>query len=278
MEQHSLDRVVCGNYSYGLFSFEYFLNSMDRLGVTNLEIWGAGPHLYQPEWTPAMVDQMAREIRSRGKRVICYTPEQCMYPVNIASRDETIRRFSLDYMKRAMEIANQLEAPRVLVTVGQGYRNEDRSEAFARCADALNMLAEYAGHMGTCIMLEHLTASTTNLCVTADQLGDMMDLVGGPHLKAMVDVDMAARVGEGAAEYLARMGESIQHCHFIDGMPGGHLALGDGILPLDTYLKDLLDAGYPGYFTLEILSDRYHENPEPAYAQSLGWFRARGFH
>ena len=43
------DNIVCGNYSYGLFSLDYFLDSMNRLNQTNIEFWGAGPHLYQDE-------------------------------------------------------------------------------------------------------------------------------------------------------------------------------------------------------------------------------------
>lgn len=269
--------IVCGNYSYGLFSLDYFLESMNRLGQTNIEFWGAGPHLYQDECSVSDVEEIVKKIHKHDLRVICYTPEQCMYPVNIASRDKAIHEWSLRYLKRSLEIASQMEAPRTLITIGQGYRNESRDEAWKRCRESLLELAEYAGRMGTTIMLEHLTKTTTNLCVTAAQLKAMMDEVEGPNLKAMVDVDMAARVGEGPKEYLEAMGSTIQHVHFIDGMPGGHLALGDGILPLEQYIKDLNAFGYDQYLTLEILSDRYHENPEPAYAQSIGWFTARGF-
>ena len=271
------DNIVCGNYSYGLFSLDYFLDSMNRLNQTNIEFWGAGPHLYQDECSVSDVDAIVKKIRSHHLNVICYTPEQCMYPVNIASREKGIRDWSVNYLKRSLEIACQMEAPRTLITIGQGYRNESRDEAWARCRNSLQELAEYAGKMGTTIMLEHLTKTTTNLCVTASQLKDMIRETGGPYLKAMVDVDMAARVGEGPREYLEAMGTDIQHVHFIDGMPGGHLALGDGILPLDQYVRDLEDFGYDQYLTLEILSDKYHENPEPAYAQSIGWFTARGF-
>ena len=271
------DSIVCGNYSYGLFSLDYFLDSMNRLNQTNIEFWGAGPHLYQDECSVSDVDAIVKKIRSHHLNVICYTPEQCMYPVNIASREKGIHDWSISYLKRSLEIASQMEAPRTLITIGQGYRNESRDEAWARCRDSLLVLAEYAGKMGTTIMLEHLTKTTTNLCVTASQLKDMIRETGGPYLKAMVDVDMAARVGEGPREYLEAMGKEIPHVHFIDGMPGGHLALGDGILPLDQYVRDLEAFGYDQYLTLEILSDKYHENPEPAYAQSIGWFTARGF-
>lgn len=65
-----------------------------------------------------------KKIRSHHLNVICYTPEQCMYPVNIASREKGIRDWSVNYLKRSLEIASQMEAPRTLITIGQGYRNE----------------------------------------------------------------------------------------------------------------------------------------------------------
>lgn len=124
-----------------------------------------------------------------------------MYPVNIASREKGIRDWSVNYLKRSLEIASQMEAPRTLITIGQGYRNDPGMKHGHCCRDSLLQLAEYAGKMGTTIMLEHLTNTTTNLCVTASQLKDMLQETGGPSLKAMVDVDMAARVGEGPREY-----------------------------------------------------------------------------
>lgn len=277
MEDRNMERVLCANYGYQLFPFEYFLNSMNKLEVKNIELWGAGPHLYQDDCTYEDIRTLRKKITDHHLTVKCYTPEQCMYPINIASSEEKIRSRSMSYMKKALEIANIMEAPMTLVTVGQGYRNQDKEEAFKRCVDSLLELEEKAESCNTTIVLEHLTVTTTNLCVTAKELARMMKIVKGPSMKAMVDVDMAARVGEGAKEYLDEMGDAIYHCHFIDGMPGGHLALGDGILPMDTYLKDLMDYGYEGYFTMEVLSDRYQLNPEAAYEQGLGWFRARGF-
>ena len=91
--------IVCGNYSYGLYSLDYFLESMNRLEQTNIEFWGAGPHLYQDECSVSDVEKIVKKIRKHDLQVICYTPEQCMYPVNIASRDKTIHAWSLRYLK-----------------------------------------------------------------------------------------------------------------------------------------------------------------------------------
>ena len=45
------NQIAVGNYTYPLYSFEYFLESMLRLGVNNIEVWAAGPHLYLEDMT-----------------------------------------------------------------------------------------------------------------------------------------------------------------------------------------------------------------------------------
>lgn len=52
---------------------------------------------------------------------------------------------------------------------------------------------------------------------------------------------------------------------------GGHLAYGDGVLPLERFLQELADINYGEYISMEIISDRYHLNPESAIKRSLGW-------
>ena len=39
-------QIAVGNYPYAMYSFDYFLESMKRLGVDQIEVWAAGPHFY----------------------------------------------------------------------------------------------------------------------------------------------------------------------------------------------------------------------------------------
>lgn len=268
-----LSNLVCGNYGYQLFSFEYFLDSMSNLEQSKIELWGVGPHLYQDDFTDDMVQSLHSKIQERGIEVICYTPEQCLYPINIASEEPHIRQRSINYLKRSLEIANMMEAEKTLITVGQGYRDKEKEPAWNRCVDALQMLGDYAKNMGSVIAFEHLTADTTNLCIKAEEVKQMLDQVNHPWVKPMVDVDMAARIGEGAKDYIDIFKEDIIHVHFTDGSPGGHVALGDGVLPLESYISDLNNIHYNGYLTLEILSNKYVLDPESGYRKSLRWFK-----
>ena len=78
-------RQIAGmNICYGFFSFDYFLNSMQRLGLHSIEVHGAAPHLYFPDLTAGEIQSIGKNIIAHNLEVICFTPEQCKYPVNIA--------------------------------------------------------------------------------------------------------------------------------------------------------------------------------------------------
>lgn len=269
-------QIAVGNYTYPLFPFTYFLDSMVRMGVKNIELWAAEPHLYLEDMEAGCLEKMKREIDERNLKLVCLTPEQCMYPVNLGAEEERVRVRSIEYFRKALAAARILEASAVLVTPGNGYRHKDtKEETFKRTSDSLRLLSEEAGRLGIQLFLEHLTAETTNIAVRASELFRLMQSVGHPALKCMADVDMLSRCGESVEDYLKVCNNDLAHVHLVDGMPGGHLALGDGVLPLERELGHLDKAGYEGYITLEIIDSRYHLNPDEAVMRSLDWLRTR---
>ncbi|MFA6941378.1 MAG: TIM barrel protein, partial [Clostridiaceae bacterium] len=70
-------------------------------------------------------------------------------------------------------------------------------------------------------------------------------------------------------DYFRALGKDLVHIHFIDGKPRGHLAWGDGILPLEKYVESLNSNNYEGYLTLEITDSGYLLNPEKAVGKSI---------
>lgn len=73
--------------------------------------------------------------------------------------------------------------------------------------------------------------------------------------------------GETISDYTSK--GDLHHVHFVDGAPTGHLAWGDGELPLDEYLSDLAAANYDGFLSLETIADRYWLDPLPPVKQSF---------
>ena len=260
------------NCHYIRYSVEYFLDSMVREGFQNIEIWGAMPHYYAEYFTLPMVRELRKKIRERGLRPICLTCEQVTYPINVAAREGYLRERSIENHIHTLNHAAEMEIPMMLMTPGTGYWDEDREEAWKRSADSIAQVAKRAEELGITIALEHLSPGSSNLINTAADLRRMLDEVRSPRLKAMLDIGQVNIVGEKIRDYMEALGEDMVHVHLVDGVPGGHLALGDGNIPLAENLEDLAAYGYRGYMTLEIADRRYFADPAAADRQSVERF------
>jgi protein FrlC len=269
-------RAAFGNYTFVLYSFGYFLEVMQRFGIQSIELWGAAPHFYIEDESGASAAAIGREITSRKMRLVCFTPEQCAYPINIASENRTMRERSIRYFEKAIEYAALMEAPAVLLTPGQCSRDMPVSEAWNYSIDAVNRLSQKARRLGIVLFLEHLTRTTTNLVIRMNELAKYLSLVDREIVKGMADLDMMGREKEGIAKYISAMKELPGHVHLVDGFPGGHLVPGDGILPLAKEIDLLRQKGYEGFLTLEVMHERYLLDPEEAIRRCITWLTKQG--
>ena len=263
-------RQIAGmNICYGFFSFDYFLNSMQRLGLHSIEVHGAAPHLLLADLTAGEIQSIGKNIIAHNLEVICFTPEQCKYPVNIAYKDDYARERSLRYLESSIRICTSLGCSRMLVTPGYGYFDEPREEAWKRSAESLFRLTAAAEKEGVTLVLEPLRQDETNLVTSLTSLKEMLDTIHSPALKGMLDTSPMYFAGEHIRDYFTCLGKDLNHIHFIDGMPEGHLVWGDGIFPLDEYVKDVVDGEYRGYLTIELTSPRYYHNPHGAMERTM---------
>jgi fructoselysine 3-epimerase len=269
MSKIKRSQITGMNFHYLHYPLDYFLDSMVNFGFEQIELWGAAPHLYVEDLSLSEITRIKRGINQRQLKVVCFTPEQCMYPINLAAKEETIRHRSINYFKKSIDAAVELEAPMVLVTAGWGYRNESREEAWGRTKDSLEQLTAYAEQQGIVLALEPLQKIESNLICTLPDLKEILDSIPSPHLKGMVDTIPLAVEGEELEDYFQQLKENFAHIHFIDGDPGGHLAWGDGSLPLEKYINTLVEHQYSGALTLEFTSSQYLIDPNKAIETSL---------
>ena len=107
----SFSQVAAMNEHFVLHTFSSFLDSAERSGIRKIELWAGLPHLYAPDTTPQKVNDIARQLRRRQIELICYTPEQCVYPFNIAAKDPELQKYSLEYFLRNLKIARIAPVP-----------------------------------------------------------------------------------------------------------------------------------------------------------------------
>lgn len=269
MQSLSFERLAGMNCHYIRHSFSFFLNSMREIGLRNIEIWGASPHYFAEYFDNAMVKDIKKQVAAHGLKVICMTPEQVTYPINIAAQEDSLRELSVKNHLKTLEHTAILECNLMLLTPGYGNLDEPREEAWKRSADSIARIVRRAEELGITIALEHLSPISSNLINTAAQLKKMLDEVKSPNLKVTMDVVQVGIVGETVEEYFKVLGKDIVHIHFIDGTPGGHLSLGDGSLPLEKNLIDISKNDYRGFLSMEIADRRYFFDPKKADEKSI---------
>ena len=86
-------RQIAGmNLVYKFYSFDYFLDAMERLGYESIELLPNAPHFYVPDLSASDMSAIRQKIHDHHLTTICYTPDQCSYPVNISYNSEVGRR------------------------------------------------------------------------------------------------------------------------------------------------------------------------------------------
>ena len=257
-------QISCIGLIYKMFTLDYFLDDLIKMGFESVELWGAYPHIFtdgNSVWP--IVGEVKEKIKSRGLNLVAYTPEQLLYFYNIASLDRTVREKSIAYYKRSLDIAAELETDRMLMTSGWGLYDQPIEEAWRYSRESLRTLSEYAETLGITIFLENLAPHESNLVYSLPTVKKMIDEVQHPCFKAMVDTVPMHLAGERMQDWIDAFGKDLLHVHVIDGTPLGHLAWGKGYLPLDEDVKALVDYGYQNAISFEVAGgDQYHPGME----------------
>jgi fructoselysine 3-epimerase len=269
-------RQICGsNFSYQHFRFERFLDDMVKLGLQHLEIWGVAPHLHLNEVGTSDLRRIKTQLRERDLVMHCLTPEQVLYPINIASGSTWLREMSVDLFRKGADICEELGATYLFLTSGRGGEDEPREDAWQRSVDGLGAIVSYAERRGVTCLLEPLQRVESNLVHTTADIRRMLNDVGSPNLKITLDTVAMSVAGETVADYAHAFGADVRHVHLVDGTPAGHLVWGDGELPMGQFVQDLADIDYSGFVTFELFGDgSYALDPLAALRRSLAAARA----
>lgn len=271
------EQLCAANYHYKRYTLAAFLDAAERLGYQSIELWASGPHLHLEDFDGVRLDALAKSIRDHHLTLRCFTPEQCVYAISLSHPDKVYRDRTVEFFNRHIEAAVRLGCDRMVVSTGFAYLDVDAEDAFAWCCEAMGRVARTAEAEGVTLAVEPFTKYTTHICNQASQLVRLLKTVNSPRLKGLADTDVIATTGVDTFSGFLRVigAENLGHVHFVDGQPGGHLALGDGTLDLDAALAALDSAGYDGPLGLEILDRRYVFDPDAPLQKSLDWYLSR---
>jgi protein FrlC len=269
MKPITMPQVANMNMNYNHFSFNYFLDSMERLGMTNFELWAGSPHFCNSDSATSPVPKMKKAVAERGLKIVCVTPEQIIYPYNIAARDEELRARSVEYFCQYIRQTAELGVDKMLCGSGWGDNDEPVEDAWKRSVDSLHQMSKVAEKEGVNLAFEILQPGETNLVNSLETTKRMMDELTSPNVKLCIDTVPVCREGKTLEEFFKIFGDRIIHIHLIDGNPTGHMTWGDGNQPLEEHLATLSRNNYTGVMTLELAAGHYASDPEYHFKRGI---------
>lgn len=270
MKQLSFSQIAGMNMHYSRYSFGYFLDSLQQLGLTQYELWAGAPHFCYPVSAGAPAKEIADESKRRGLKIVCVTPEQCIYPYNIASAQKEFRQASIDYFCGWIYKTAEMGVKYMLCGPGWGLLDQPLDEAWKLSVDALSQMTRLAQKVGVTLAFEILLPNESNLVNNLETTVRMMQEIDDPAFRCCIDTVPVCKEGKTLRDYYEKLGSKIVHIHLNDGTPTGHMTWGDGNQPLAEHLQTLDEYGYDGAITLELGAGRYYEKPQEHLARGLG--------
>ena len=152
----------------------YLLDTLVDLGFSRVELWGGAPHVCVEIISDGQAGQIRQEIEGRGLRVACFTPETCFYAINIAAEEESLRRRSLEYLKKSLHLTRLFGTDTMQIVPGKGLFDRPAADAWARSREGIAQLAELAEDMGVCLVMEPLIHTESNLMTGIGKAAKML--------------------------------------------------------------------------------------------------------
>lgn len=262
MKYFSKDRLCELNIHYDYYTLDYFLDSMEKLGVRNVELLGGRQGVWIDSAGFADTRPLLRKLRERGLSCPVITPENCCFQHEVDAKEPELVEDCFAYFCNGLRMGAELGAGIMEINSGRGYWNEDPAEARKRAADMLRRLSEEAEKYGMTLACEALRPQESIFGYTLPQMVELYKMVDHPRFRMMIDTTAMCVSGETIQQWFDAFGaENIIHTHFQDCDPYGHRIWGDGDRDLNAFLKALYTNGYTGLISQELTVRDYYADP-----------------
>jgi sugar phosphate isomerase/epimerase len=202
---------------------------------------------------PGCLEEVKQELALGGPRVETVNHPFAMFP-NL-ERDD---REATEELLRAIDIAAALGAPNIyMVTGGRGSLSWE--EAAARFAELIAPCRPSAHEKGVRLLVENASAYSVDIHI-AHTLPDAVRLAELAGIGVCIEL-FACWYEAGLKQVFERAMPSVGLVQVSDYVLGDRTAPcravpGDGTIPIEALLNDILQAGYQGVFDLELLGPR----------------------
>ena len=198
-----------------------------------------------------------------GLEIPVYSPEVMNYQYNLCSFMPKERKETVDYLKRALEVASELGAYSMLCPFDHAGYGRDMEEVRKILTDEICDLEQHARQYNVRLMLEAVTLKESNVVYRLEDIQELLRAVDSEYVSSMIDFAPLAQNEEPFEDYIKALGSKLDHIHFVDADRMGmhHYNVGEAGLPLDMMLRVLKRHNYEKYICVELIWP-YIKDPE----------------
>jgi sugar phosphate isomerase/epimerase len=194
--------------------------------------------------------------------------------LSITSPDDAVRARTVEVMRRLVDFCADVGG-QVLVHGSPGQRaipaGETREIAIARARDAFARVADDAQRAGVVYCIEPLATTETPVINTIAEAAAIVDAVGSPGLRTMIDCSAAGRMEpEPLAAVIDRWLPTGRIAHVQVNDPNRR-GPGEGELAFAPILATLMRNGYEGVVAVEPF--KYVPDGQACAARAIGYLR-----
>jgi sugar phosphate isomerase/epimerase len=248
------------------WSFSKILDEAQSMGYSGIEIRGLEGQMQAEEiarFFPENREATLAALRARGLELVGFGSS---VRFDGAADFESMAAEG----KRAIDVCQSMGIPALRIFGNQILPGESEAAIIDRVARGAAILAEYGEGRGVMVLLE--THGDFN---TLERIGGVFEKVRSGNFRLLWDVAHTDfTYGDNFLEFYRPLRDLIVHTHFKDHIRGSAgdegtyrlCRVGEGEIPIEAIVRQLLANGYDGYFSFEWEKKWHPELPDPEIA------------
>ncbi len=239
----SFSTIGCPN-----FSWQEITAMAKDCGFNGIEIRGMGQESFSAITNAMSAESIAQtkaELTKKRLEIACVSSAS---PLKYADRKQA----NIQEITAQIDMASLLNAPYVRI-LGDECAMVDGEVDDSVVLSALKELAQYAESKGVMLLVE-----TNGVYANTARLAKLLQAVASDSVGALWDIHHPYRyMGESAGKTVENLGAYIKHVHIKDSVIENgatvYKIVGEGDIPVDSFIMALNSINYEGYISLEWL-------------------------
>lgn len=186
--------------------------------------------------------------------------------------DATIRKKAIEFAAGIVRLAGELGAPAIIGSMQGRYDGIPREQAIGWLAEALESLAELAGHHDQNLLFEPLNRYETNVFNLQAEAATFAGSLKARNVRILCDLFHMNIEEISLATTLRQLGPMVGHVHWADS---NRRAMGLGHTDPAPIVTALRENGYTGYISAEVFP--WPDSVSAARQSLASYRRAFGF-